>query len=153
GDALVMYSFDGSQRCANSCDAFADGLAIRHLGISAAVHAPIVLLRAAGIAAGQPARSAGDHNFVLCRSYSESHPDDWHFVRWILFLRNVPALSEYLSAGSGSRDFRVDHGRQRFRHTSASCARGNRIRAIQLNASPNAQRMHDKAPLRTLWTS
>src|SRR5205807_1114895 len=131
-DALVMCSFDGSQRCANSCDAFADGLAICRLGLPATVHAAIVLLCAAGIAAGQPARSVGYHCFIRCRSYSKSHPDDWLVVRWILFLRNVPALSEYLSAGSGSRDFRVDHGRQRFRHASASHARGNRIFGVSL---------------------
>src|SRR5438046_5267019 len=72
GDALVMYSFDGSQRCANSCDAFADGLAIRHLGISAAVHAPIVLLRAAGIAAGHPPAVLATPNLFFAASFSNS---------------------------------------------------------------------------------
>ena len=132
GDALVMYSFDGSQRCANSCDAFADGLAICRLGLPATVHAAIVLLCAAGIAAGQPARSAGDHNFVLCRSYSKSHPDSWNCSRWILLLRNVPTLSEYLSVGRSPRDSGAGDGRQRFRHASASYARGNRIFGVSL---------------------
>src|SRR5438552_4790660 len=143
GDALVICSFDGSRRCANSRDAFADNLAICRLGLPATVHAAIVLLCAAGIAAGQPARGAGYHNFVRCRTYTQSYSDDWKRVGWILLLRNVPALSEYLSVGPSPRDSGTGDGRQRFRCTSASHARGDRIRAIPLNASPNAQRMHD----------
>lgn len=92
---------------------------------------------------GSPARGAGYHNFVRCRTYTQSYSDDWKRVGWILLLRNVPALSEYLSVGPSPRDSGTGDGRQRFRCTSASHARGDRIRAIPLNASPNAQRMHD----------
>ena len=92
---------------------------------------------------GSPARGAGYHNFVRCRTYTQSYSDDWKRVGWILLLRNVPALSEYLSVGPSPRDSGTGDGRQRFRCTSASHARGDRIRANPLNASPNAQRMHD----------
>ena len=118
GCALALCGFDRSQCCSNSRHAFADRVAIRNLGLPPTIHAAVVLLSAIGIAAGKQTSSACDYDLIRRRASTESHPDDWQFLRGFVLLRNVPPISEHLSAGNSSRDSRLDDGRQRFQTCS-----------------------------------
>src|SRR5271156_1282396 len=85
-----------------SACALGKSLEIFHLGDGTGIYFAIVLLRAAGIIAGQPACGDGGGFIVRYPPCAEPVVDRAEFYRRFVVLRNVSPLSQHISFGIGA---------------------------------------------------